>query len=445
MKLKFIGLMALACLAFASCSNDDDQVFNVSQTDFNDVAYEGGQLNVDLDSYNGWIAESDADWCTVSQTTGNGGQTSLKINVEGNIQDKRTATVTIKTQKDSRTIKINQQGLPEGTVFHYKLPIVFHVIYNNGQSEQQNVPQERLYEMLDTVNKLYKDAGFQSQNMNVEFVAATVDPQGNTMKEPGIDRIKYPTGTLDMNDVMFGENRKYNQFLWDPNKYVNVMIYTFSSNYSNTLGVAHFPYSPQDYEMNGTETTPYDYISVDNLPYAYCVSLNNSWIQKGTSTDEIGKLQDIQSDLGHTLAHELGHYLGLRHTFSEAESGCADTDYCKDTPSYDYTEYTYQIQQFSQGWQNGTIEHTKENFLTLFDRQNCEGQKFTSHNIMDYEFCYSNQFTADQLARVRHVLTYSPLIPGPKIRTSSTTKTARSGVLNLPIRASVCPPVVRIK
>lgn len=447
MKITLIGLLSFICLAFAGCSNDEDNTFNLSQTDFKDVSYEGGELSVDLDSYNGWISKSDADWCTVSQTTGNGGKTTLKINVEGNVEAERTATITIKTQKDTRTIKVSQQGLPEGTVFTYKLPIVFHVIYKDANNQQQNVPQQRLYEMLDTINKLYKNAGFQSENMNVEFVAATVDPQGNKMSEPGIDRIQYPTSTLDMEDVMFGEKRKYNQFLWDPNKYVNVMIYTFTSKNSNTLGVAHFPYSPQDFPLNGTDTTPYDYISVDNLPFAYCVSLNNSFIKKGTSTDTFGKLNDLQMELGHTLAHELGHYLGLRHTFSEAsdEYSCLDTDYCEDTPSYNYQEYTYQITKFSEGWKNGSIPNTLENFLTLFNRSNCNGQAFVSHNIMDYEFCYSNQFTKDQLARVRHVLTYSPLIPGPKKRLSTRSRSvAPKGVLNLPIKASVCPPVRNI-
>ena len=33
---------------------------------------------------------------------------------------------------------------------------------------------------------------------------------------------------------------------------------------------------------------------------------------------------------------------------------------------------------------------------------------------MDYSVSYSDRFTDDQRDRIRHVLTYSPLIPGPK-------------------------------
>lgn len=33
---------------------------------------------------------------------------------------------------------------------------------------------------------------------------------------------------------------------------------------------------------------------------------------------------------------------------------------------------------------------------------------------MDYSICYSMRFTPDQAYRIRQVLYYSPLIPGPK-------------------------------
>lgn len=59
-------------------------------------------------------------------------------------------------------------------------------------------------------------------------------------------------------------------------------------------------------------------------------------------------------------------------------------------------------------------------------------QTFTSHNIMDYAFSYSDQFSNDQRNRIRHVLTYSPLIPGPK-KGQTQTRTAAEGPLDLPI------------
>ena len=103
-----------------------------------------------------------------------------------------------------------------------------------------------------------------------------------------------------------------------------------------------------------------------------------------------------------TLAHELGHYLGLYHVFSEKE--CEETDYCDDTPNYNRTAYL-----------NGLAELTPPyNFQEVVQRTSCEGLLFISTNIMDYYYSYQNQFTENQRARVRHVLENSPLVPGPK-------------------------------
>lgn len=62
---------------------------------------------------------------------------------------------------------------------------------------------------------------------------------------------------------------------------------------------------------------------------------------------------------------------------------------------------------------------------------------FTSYNLMDYEISYADRFTPNQRERMRHVLEYSPLIPGPK-RTASTRSVAPQGVLDIPIIYKVC-------
>ena len=54
-------------------------------------------------------------------------------------------------------------------------------------------------------------------------------------------------------------------------------------------------------------------------------------------------------------------------------------------------------------------------FAQAAQRQDRNGTTFTSYNIMDYYYSYRDRITPDQRARIRHVLDYSPLIPGPKI------------------------------
>lgn len=437
MRIKAFYLLSLVSFLIAGCSDDDDSIpaFEVPQTEYKDISYEGTDLNIDFAAYDGWVATCDAHWCRLSATEGMGNGT-LKVKVLANIEGSRSATITLRTQKESREIKLSQNGLPEGEEFHYKLPIVFHVIYNNPNDKRQNIPAERLNEILAEVNRLYKKAGDNSVDMNLEFVPATVDPQGNVMEEPGIDRIKWVSAMLNMQEFMFGSDRKYNHFLWDPNEYVNVCIYTFDL--GDVMGVSTFPYSPASNPLPGTESVQYTAIKLENLKYAYCVSLNNAYVY--SIGDLFGyPISEYQTDMGVTLAHELGHYLGLRHAFSESSAGCDDTDYCTDTPTYDKTSYETDLLYAMQQWVKDPSYRTDDNFYALFNRSNCKGEEFVSHNIMDYAYTYLDQFTPQQRDRVRHVLEYSPLIPGPKKGgTQSFTRTA-SGPIDLPITVMDMP------
>ena len=66
-------------------------------------------------------------------------------------------------------------------------------------------------------------------------------------------------------------------------------------------------------------------------------------------------------------------------------------------------------------------------------RENCKtGQIFSSYNLMDYEISYADRLTNDQRNRIRHVLTYSPLTPGPKKGTADT-RNVVEGKLDLPM------------
>jgi hypothetical protein len=72
-------------------------------------------------------------------------------------------------------------------------------------------------------------------------------------------------------------------------------------------------------------------------------------------------------------------------------------------------------------------------------RQSCDGREYDSYNIMDYSLGYAFQLTAVQKMRIRHVLYYSPLIPGPKLNhvNTITTRSAESdSIINLPIVTS---------
>ena len=445
MKLKLIYLLSFFCLLVAGC-NDDDPALVLSQTEFKEVSNEGGICKIEITTNNEWTATSDSEWCKVSKEEGVMSNT-LIVEVEGNLGEARTGKVTVSSLGTNYVITISQQGLGEGQELKYKLPIIFHVIYADENGPTQNIPAEDIYAMLDDVNQMYRNAGGDNTvDLNMEFVLAETDPQGNLLEEPGIDRVKWLTAELDAEEVMNDNTRKYVHFLWEPNDYVNILVYRFSAN--NILGISTFPYTTASHPMDGTDVLPDMNITLANLNYVRCVSINSSFIGDvdGALTpyapESHKEIITKQVDDGVTLAHELGHYFGLRHAFSESNVGVLDTDYCEDTPSYNYVEYQMAVQQIYQKLEEEEGFAASFDWATLFDRTNCRtGEKYISHNIMDYAYSYLDEFTADQRLRVRHVLDYSPMIPGPKqTRAYLSTKAVSDGPMDLPFSVSDCGP-----
>ena len=82
-----------------------------------------------------------------------------------------------------------------------------------------------------------------------------------------------------------------------------------------------------------------------------------------------------------------------------------------------------------------------DDFYALLRRTNCSNETFLSANIMDYSIGLGYKISADQKRRIRSVLYNSPLIPGPKVRTTATTRSPEEGyegVLDLPIHWVEC-------
>lgn len=106
---------------------------------------------------------------------------------------------------------------------------------------------DRLTDILKTVNKLYKDKT-QSVDMNLTFTLASTDPNGKTLTSPGIEYIQWKDDyPIDCDKFMEDDTTKggvgYVNYLWDPNRYINVMIYNFTNDpqsNTTTLGISHW-------------------------------------------------------------------------------------------------------------------------------------------------------------------------------------------------------------
>lgn len=438
MKTKLLYLLPILCFVLASCNDDDEPVINLSQQDFTDIPYDGATIQVDVNSASKWYAESvDAPWITIPDA-GKVGETTLDIMIEGNLaEESRIGQVKLTAGGEVQMLTFTQNGKPAGEELTYRIPIVFHVLYNDPSDDTQNIPAENIYEILNFANQAYAQNG-----IKLEFVPAITDPSGNVLKEAGVDRVNWVSPTIDPTLVMETSGREYIHLLWDPNQYVNILLYNFT--YQNILGISTFPLVPKSHPLPGMETVEDMNITLENLNHMRCVSLNSSWIL-GSARDPLAgyidpQLLARQTYSGVTLAHELGHYFGLRHVFAESPNGaCIDTDYCEDTPSYDksndydlYVQYIWQEEQFNPNFPN------EFNWKDVFMRTPCAGgEQFESHNLMDYSYGFMDEFTADQRKRMRHVLDYSPLIPGPK-QTRSCLSRSVKGLIDLPHEIAIC-------
>ena len=367
-----------------------------------------------------WIIANSADWCIPDKYQGEGNDI-LTIKILANTKHaNRQTNLIISAQGINQTIKISQQKgevNPDLDKIHYQLPVIFHVLYQNENDINQYIKEDHLKDVLVRTNHFYQSEKC-GIDINLEFVLATKDKNGTTLPEPGVERVPFNELPIDCEKFMRDNTGKYTSLLWEPNEYINIMVYPFTD--SQILGISTFPYSLKDFFLEGTQQVSASWITLENLSFPYCISINSSYIYEQSTDERIN-----QNDAAITLAHELGHYLGLRHVFSEGgtTSMCTDTDYCKDTPSYNRSEY--------EQWLNNLDKQNKYQLKDLAKRYSCEKGEYEAHNIMDYAYCFYNEITLEQRKRIRHILNYSPLIPGPKESRIDTRGV--QGRLNLPI------------
>lgn len=327
----------------------------------------------------------------------------------------------------------------------YEIPVIFHVLYDNSSDPKQYINAAWLREALEHVNELYQGGIYaKSVNMKVRFVPAQTDEQGQVLPFPGVEYRKYhaayPIDPYDFMNDKGGAQGNW-QYLWEPNDYVNVMVYNFREDEMGeavTLGISHMPYYAvaRQPDIEGLTKNNNAYLTKDNINFAYCVSINSLYADKHSDDrySDAERQMYYTTDVVATLAHELGHFLGLHHVFSEVdgdEDACEDTDYCEDTPSYNQLRYNEWVAAY-----NEATPEDKRSLKELVRREPCDGEEYEATNIMDYAYCYSEDFTEDQAYRVRQVLYYSPLMPGPKKNKSRATRAADKpmGIVDLPIQ-----------
>lgn len=353
----------------------------------------------------------------------------------------RDSDITIGDSPISSNGQDRDSDIITGDDYVYHLPVIFHVFYKDSKNPKQYISSTRLKELLSNVNELYQGNVYnisldtiESENIHVLFELAEKDANGKKLSTPGVEYIKIYEDSIDCEDFM--NSKTYAKYSWNQNDYINVMVYSFKNadHTSVTLGISNIPYKVAGYpDIEGlTNSKNYPLNKPGSFPY--CVSLNAIYVDKkyeGTRYTTDKHQQNYQyntADPNATLAHELGHYLGLFHTFSEkagkkdkseAADDDDDSDYCEDTPSYNRIAYGKWLTQYMEEARK-INKDTAFTVKQLAKRTNTKGKEWQADNLMDYSICYSMRFTPDQAYRMRQVLYYSPLIPGPKKARTST-------------------------
>jgi hypothetical protein len=181
----------------------------------------------------------------------------------------------------------NPAPVYDPSVARYRIPVVVHVLYSiTGQGY---VEPERVQSQIDVLNEDFRamlgTPGEGGADVQVEFYLATTDPAGNP--STGI--------TYTQNELYFLDQLPYyDELAWDPNRYLN--IYTNLPMGAGGAILGYVAFFPQDGPTGSNE---------DRV-----VILHSSFGRNSPNPPY---------DQGRTATHEVGHYLGLFHTFQD---GC---------------------------------------------------------------------------------------------------------------------------
>ena len=272
---------------------------------------------------------------------------ALSISFYGQENHKKCTTTKLVIQElkgnnDYVTARENAQLLKNNSTKKttITIPVVIHIIHRQSHSNigsGTNIPNIQIEDALRILNEDFSKTNPEFPNPprntflnywgdpDLEFCLATTDPNGNSTS--GITRTATAQTNWDADDNTESNAMKLNSSggkdSWDPKKYLNIWVcdLTNSQGGGQTLGYAYLPGLLAGFGQNAWK----DGLVVD---YRYF------------GTNGIA----APSSDGRTATHEIGHYLGLMHTFCEDADTqgnpiCCDNDnnnwggYVDDTPA----------------------------------------------------------------------------------------------------------------
>lgn len=271
---------------------------------------------------------------------------------------------------------------PEKSGVVYTIPVVFHIIHDNGT---ENITNEQVYDAVAILNRDFRrlnaDADlvqtpFQGMpaDVEIEFKLATIAPNGACFN--GITRtqsqytVEGSGGGTQQLQTIFNSNDVY-QGTWAHNKYLNIVV---AKEIGGAAGYTQYP----------------------NNGWGNAVFSNSIWILH----NYVGSIGTASVTASRALTHEVGHWLNLSHTWGDNNnpgnaSSCSQDDHVQDTPlcigvtSCSLNANTCDDTDDPNGYSSWTTDVV----------DNVE-------NYMDYSYC-SKMYTPGQVARMRAAITNS--------------------------------------
>lgn len=181
---------------------------------------------------------------------------------------------------NSEISQLKNGNRPHNTV---TIPVVIHIVHQNGV---ENLGNAEVANVINELNLRFQNAAPFNQptgiNIGIQFCRASVDSFGNATN--GITRDVSPYTNITYNNFAEDVSLK-NLNRWEPKLYMNIWVVRSISSFDGVIGYSSFP----------------------------------NWA--GTNFD--GIVMQYNFFNSEILAHEIGHYFGLLHTFN---GGCTNNN-----------------------------------------------------------------------------------------------------------------------
>ncbi|MGJ5642828.1 M43 family zinc metalloprotease [Formosa sp. S-31] len=261
-----------------------------------------------------------------------------------------------------------------------QIPVVVHVIHDgDSYGKMENITDSQIESQITVLNqdfrKMMDTPGYNDNpvgaDIGIEFVLAKQTP--DRCPTNGIDRVNMQRATWSEEDI---DDILKPATIWDPEHYLNMWSVVLTR--TDLLGYAQFP------SASGLDGMPVNggAANSDGVVCRY-----NSF---GSIAFDDGTFNlSAPYNLGRTMTHEVGHFLGLRHIWGDG--GCSLDDYVADTP----------------------LSSQSNTGCPAIDTCNEEGETEPVYDMVENYMDYTNDacmniFTQGQKERILAVLANSP-------------------------------------